>query len=73
MDINEEKLVEFDKYCQTCRFKDLKEEDEPCAECLDNPVNLFSHKPLKWKEAKGMKHGRTNETSESGDSKRKRV
>lgn len=44
------KEVYFDKYCETCEYKKLKEEEEPCRECLDNPVNLYSHKPTKWKE-----------------------
>lgn len=45
------KIVEFDKYCKTCVHKDVKEKDEPCYSCLDEPANLHSHKPVKY-EAK---------------------
>lgn len=44
------KAVYFDKYCQTCKFFDLKQTDYPCDECLSEPVNLYSHKPVKWEE-----------------------
>jgi len=48
---NEYKIVEFEKYCDTCKHKDVASKDEPCYECLDNPVNLNSHKPVKWEES----------------------
>ena len=41
------KAVYFDKYC---KFFDLKQTDYPCDECLSEPVNLYSHKPVKWEE-----------------------
>lgn len=44
------KAAYFDKYCQTCKFFDLKQTDDPCDECLSEPVNLYSHKPVKWEE-----------------------
>lgn len=43
------KIVEF-SYCSTCKHVDLKEEEHPCATCLSEPVNLNSHKPVKWEE-----------------------
>lgn len=42
------KEVYFDQYCKTCKHEKTKEEDDPCDECLNEPVNLFSHKPAKW-------------------------
>ena len=42
------KEVYFDQYCKTCVSKDVKENEEPCYECLDNPVNSYSHKPVKY-------------------------
>lgn len=51
MDNEERKEVYFDKYCSHCEYKDLKEYKDPCHECLSNPVNLYSHKPLKFKSA----------------------
>ena len=45
------KEVYFDKYCKTCKHTKKTDIEEPCDECLDNPINLYSHKPVKW-EAK---------------------
>ena len=42
------KEVYFNKYCQTCKNKDVKESDDPCDECLSQPVNLYSHKPVNY-------------------------
>lgn len=44
------KIVHFDKYCDTCKHKEVKESEEPCNECLTETVNLYSHKPVKWEE-----------------------
>lgn len=43
--------VYFHEYCKTCKYKEVKDVKEPCNECLSNPVNIDSHKPVKW-EAK---------------------
>lgn len=45
-----EKIVEFDKFCKTCKHKDLDEKFDPCYECLHNPVNIGSIKPYKYEE-----------------------
>lgn len=45
-----EHIVEFDKWCPTCQFKDQKSEEEPCIDCLAYAVNTDSRKPLMWKE-----------------------
>ena len=50
MEINREKLVEFEKWCNKCAYFDLEENEEPCWECLTNTVNEDSHKPVKFKE-----------------------
>lgn len=42
------KEVYFEKYCQTCVHKELNEKDAPCDECLSNPTNLYSHKPVNY-------------------------
>ena len=44
------KEVYFHEYCEKCKYKGLKDHEEPCNECLDNPVNLYSHKPVKFEE-----------------------
>lgn len=41
----------FDIYCKTCKFQKIKETDEPCNECLTNPVNIDSRKPTRYQEA----------------------
>lgn len=46
-----DRLVEFDKYCKMCAYSDTEETDDPCNECLDNPINEDSHKPVNYKEA----------------------
>ena len=44
------KFVEFDKYCKTCKHYELKDNLDPCCECLDNPVNYNSMKPYFYEE-----------------------
>ena len=45
-----DKIVEFDEYCKKCKFFELDESEEPCNECLSNPVNQNSKKPVNYKE-----------------------
>ena len=49
---NNEKIVDYKTYCKKCKFKNCKDQDgeEPCNECLNNPVNLNSKKPIKYEE-----------------------
>lgn len=47
---NQYKFVDFYLYCETCKFKDVKEDSEPCNSCLNEPVNLNSVKPVKYEE-----------------------
>ena len=44
------KEVYFDQYCKNCKHEKMKEIDDPCDECLNNPVNLYSHKPVMYEE-----------------------
>lgn len=44
------KIVHFDEYCKTCASKDVKQHEEPCCSCLDEPVRPNSHKPVKYEE-----------------------
>ena len=46
---NEYKIVDF-TYCDSCKYRDTKEVKDPCNECLDNTINLHSHKPVNYKE-----------------------
>ena len=44
------KEVYFNEYCEKCKNKDVQEDKDPCNECLTNPVNVNSHKPVNFKE-----------------------
>lgn len=50
-----DKIVDFKKYCETCEFKDVKQQDDPCNECLDNPTNVHTTKPVNYKEQETKK------------------
>ena len=45
------KEVYFHEYCKKCKHEKNPENEEPCFECLNEPENLHSHKPVNW-EAK---------------------
>lgn len=44
------KEVYFDQYCKTCKHEKLKENEEPCDECLAEGARPESHKPARWEE-----------------------
>lgn len=44
------KEVYFGQYFKTCKNFDKMKEEEPCCECLDEPMNQYSHKPVHWEE-----------------------
>lgn len=44
------KEVYFDQYCKKCAHKDEDEASNACDECLANPANINSHKPVNFKE-----------------------
>lgn len=46
----EYKEVEFWKYCEKCRHHGVKDEKDPCNDCLAEPVNLHSTKPVYFEE-----------------------
>ncbi len=45
-----EKEVYFGEWCPKCVNHDKPETEDPCWDCLDNPMNIESHKPLYFKE-----------------------
>lgn len=47
-EVNPEKIVDFHQYCDICKHKDKSEQDDPCFECLDNPVNTYSRTPVNF-------------------------
>ncbi len=44
------KEVDFAQYCSTCKYAEQAENEEPCDKCLEEPVNVYSHKPVEWKD-----------------------
>lgn len=42
------KIVEFSEYCKTCKHEKVKEEDQPCCDCLAEATNVHSRKPIKY-------------------------
>ena len=46
-----DKFVEFNEYCHKCKFKATPETEDPCNECLTEPVNEYSHKPVRFEDA----------------------
>ena len=45
-------IVEFEKYCKDCKFKDCKSTVEPCDTCLSEPTNYGTTKPVKFEKKK---------------------
>lgn len=43
-----DRIVDFNKYCDMCKYAKTKETDEPCCECLASPTNVHTSKPIKW-------------------------
>lgn len=50
-----EHIVEFDKYCEHCIYKDHPDDVTPCHECLTEPVNTDSRKPVFFEGTKEFK------------------
>ena len=49
------KEVYFDMYCHNCIHFDKVSDEEPCDECLSEPMNIYSHKPTKYVEKEKLK------------------
>lgn len=47
-----DKEVRFDIYCPSCKHRKLNEDEDPCYDCLGEPVNQYSHKPVYYEEDK---------------------
>lgn len=55
MDDQAYKEVYFGEYCKKCEYRDRNDTDEPCNECLGEPLNWNTHRPVKYEEKKGTK------------------
>ena len=49
------KLVEYEGKCQTCEHRDVLPDEEPCDECISNPVRDVSHTPINYKPKEAKK------------------
>lgn len=49
------RIVNFKKYCDICKHKELVETEDPCNDCLDHPTNLYSEKPINFEEKEGRR------------------
>lgn len=49
-DTTKTKFVKFDYWCKKCKNEKTDETEDPCNECLANPVNWDSTKPVNFKE-----------------------
>lgn len=50
MDRQAYKEVYFHEYCKKCKHKELKETEEPCCECMSEPINLDTHRPVRYEK-----------------------
>ena len=50
MDEQAYKEVYFHEYCKTCKHKALKDTEKPCDECLSEPLNWNTHRPVKYEK-----------------------
>lgn len=50
--IGDPKEVRFDKYCSTCKHKDVPESDPEgaCWDCLEQFTNIDSEKPINYEK-----------------------
>lgn len=55
MFVDDKKIVDFEKYCQKCEHYSKSESEDPCWECLNNPANTWSHKPIYFEEREKKK------------------
>lgn len=44
----EYKFVDFNKYCKDCMYEKEPESMHKCAECLENPQNEETEKPVNF-------------------------
>lgn len=52
MDYQAYKEVYFHEYCKKCRYEKTEQHEEPCNECLLEPLNWNTHRPVKYEEKK---------------------
>ena len=58
-DYSDFKRVEFDTYCEVCKYFDKDALDWPCNICLANSLNFNSNKPIKWEKKDGQRRDKS--------------
>lgn len=48
----EYKEVDYHQYCHKCKYYGVSEVKDPCNNCLGEPANLHSVKPVYYEEKK---------------------
>jgi hypothetical protein len=51
-----DKFVDFNRYCKICEHYKKNESEDPCWDCLSNPINTNSHKPVNYKVSEDIKN-----------------
>ena len=41
-------ITEYAKWCPNCKYQDKAETDDPCFDCLAEPVKNDGHQPVKY-------------------------
>lgn len=49
------KFVNFNYWCEKCKYHNTKESEDSCHECLEQPVNFHTDQPVNYIEAGGKK------------------
>lgn len=49
-----EKEVFFFEWCKKCQYDKQPEDKDPCWDCLNEPMNIESHKPVHFKEKENV-------------------
>ena len=49
-DNSEYREVDYYIYCEKCKHYEDEGYESVCEECLDTPINLYTNKPIKYKE-----------------------
>lgn len=52
---NDNKIVNYYKYCKLCKNNNTDETKEPCNSCLSQPYRQNSYKPIMFEEANNKK------------------
>lgn len=64
MQIGETREVYFGEYCEKCLHFEKNDDEEPCCDCLEEPVAENSHKPVKFVSKNGENNAKNRRKGE---------